>query len=336
MNSAKTLKNILSVICVIVIINTFQTYLLYQTRKFGDINFFDVQDHIFGLLLSFISFACTYLAWKFVTLKYKDKIIRIGFTFFMALLLFCIFTTLFYVIYRYLLFGFSTSLWMMVGNIVAGVIMHHLYISGYTIAYLHFTGAKELAVNIEKLEKEKEIFKSRMIQKSLEPHFLFNNLSVLSSLIKKDPEQAEAFIDDFSDVYRYYLKYSNQDIVTLSQEVKFIESYTALLQKRFKNAYDINIKLTSEEGFIIPTALQLCIENAIKHNYGSTSAPLKIVIEQQDNFIIVRNNLNPLEGVTGSGIGNEYLKKQYQLQLNTMPIYNKTATDYIVKLPLIK
>lgn len=335
MGKAGIAKNIISVAAAILVINTMQVYLLYQTKKFGDINFFNIQDHIFGLLLCFISFGCTFFAWRFVTVKYNNKVIRIGLTFLLALLLFYLVSSLFFVLYRYLAFGYATTLWMMVGNIVFGVTMHHLYISGYTIAYLHFTGAKKLAVAVERLEKEKEIFKSRTIQKSLEPHFLFNNLSVLSSLIKSNPTEAGHFIDDFSDVYRYYLKYSKQDLVYLHEEIEFVQSYIALLQKRFKGAYTVITNIQDDNRFIIPTALQLCIENTVKHNYASADFPLKIYIEQQEEYITVRNETRPVERVSGSGIGNEYLKKQYKLQLNSDLTFTNTGTEYIVKIPLI-
>jgi sensor histidine kinase YesM len=335
MKSASTLNNILSIVLIIVLINTVQIYTLYQTRKFGDINFFDFQDHLFGILTCCISFISTYYSWQFISKRYKRKTIKIGLSFLFALLVFSVLTSIFFVIYRYAIYGFGTSLWMMVGNIVFGVTMSHLYISGYTIAYLHFKNSKEMALDIERLEKEKEIFKSKMLQKNLEPHFLFNNLSVLSSLSRKNQEEMETFIDDFSDVYRYFLKHSEQEIVPLTEELHFIKGYTNLIEKRFNKAYKIVNTIEDKTGFILPCTLQLGIENALKHNTGSEENPLIIELYRIDNTLFIKNKLQLVANASSSNIGNQYLKKHYKLLFNLDIVFTKTATEYCVEIPLI-
>jgi two-component system LytT family sensor kinase len=335
MKSASTLNNILSIVLIIVLINTVQIYTLYQTRKFGDINFFDFQDHLFGILTCCISFTSTYYSWQFISKRYKRKTIKIGLSFLFALLVFSVLSSVFFVIYRYAIHGFGTSLWMMVGNIVFGVTMSHLYISGYTIAYLHFKNSKEMALDIERLEKEKEIFKSKMLQKNLEPHFLFNNLSVLSSLSRKNQEEMETFIDDFSDVYRYFLKHSEQEIVPLTEELHFIKGYTNLIEKRFNKAYKIVNTIEDKTGFILPCTLQLGIENALKHNTGSEENPLIIELYRIDNTLFIKNKLQLVANASSSNIGNQYLKKHYKLLFNLDIVFTKTATEYCVEIPLI-
>ncbi|MDR6969237.1 sensor histidine kinase YesM [Flavobacterium arsenatis] len=335
MKSATTLKNILSIIIVIVLINTIQIYTLYQTRKFGDIDFFDFQDHVFGIITCCISFISTYYSWQFISKRYNQKTIKIGLSFLFALVVFSVLSSIFFGLYRYLIYGFGTSLWMMVGNIVFGVTMSHLYISGYTIAYLHFKNSKEMALDIERLEKEKEIFKSKMLQKNLEPHFLFNNLSVLSSLSRKNQEEMETFIDDFSDVYRYFLKHSEQEIVPLTEELHFIKGYTNLIEKRFNKAYKIVNTIEDKTGFILPCTLQLGIENALKHNRGSENNPLIIELYRIENTVFIKNKLQPVENVSSSNIGNQYLKKHYKLLFDLDINFIKTATEYCVEIPLI-
>lgn len=330
------LKNSIVVLVIIIILSTIQTYTLHQTKKFGSVDFYDIDGHIFSIIISIISFLSTYLSWKIISKIYTQRIIKIGMTFLLALLIFSIMVSVYYVLYRYLIYNFSTSINMIIGNIVFGITMNHLYISGYTIAYLHFSNSKKLAVNIEHLEKEKEVFKSKMLQKNLEPHFLFNNLSILSSLIKKKPDEVETFIDNFSDVYRYYLKHNQKEIVTLSEEIKFIKSYILLIQKRFNNAYTIHIKIENELGYILPCSLQLCIENAIKHNYGNENNPLEVYLERIEDTIIIKNKLKPIETNTSSYIGNQYLKDQYKLLFNCTLEFEKTETEYFVRIPIIK
>lgn len=329
------LKDITSVIAVIILINTIQIYTLYQTRKFGDIDFFDFQDHIFGIITCCISFVSTYYSWKFISKRYEQKTIKIGLSFLFALLVFSIFTTIFFVLYRYVFYGFSTSLWMMVGNIVFGVTMSHLYISGYTIAYLHFKNSKEMALDIERLEKEKEIFKSKMLQKNLEPHFLFNNLSVLSSLSQKNTTEMEAFIDNFSDVYRYFLKHYEKELVPLSEELHFIEGYTNLIEKRFNKAYIIHNNIENKTGYILPCTLQLGIENALKHNIGNEENPLIIELNRQGNTVFIKNQLRPKTNVHSSNIGNQYLQKHYKLLFDLEIIFSQTNDEYSVQIPII-
>lgn len=335
MKHASTLKSILSIIFVIVLINTIQIYTLYQTRKFGDINFFDFQDHLFGIVTCCISFVSTYYSWQFISKRYKQKAVKIGLSFLFALVVFSVLSSVFFCIYRYVFYGFGTSLWMMVGNIVFGVTMSHLYISGYTIAYLHFKNSKEMALDIERLEKEKEIFKSKMLQKNLEPHFLFNNLSVLSNLSRKNSEEMESFIDDFSDVYRYFLKHSEQEIVALTEELHFIKSYANLIEKRFHGAYKIINSIDDKTGFVLPCTLQLGIENALKHNIGSEKNPLVIELYRIENTVFIKNKLQPVVNVSSSNIGNEYLKKQYKLLFNLDIVFTKTEIEYCVEIPLI-
>jgi LytS/YehU family sensor histidine kinase len=220
-------------------------------------------------------------------------------------------------------------------NIIFGVTLSHLYISGYMIAYMHFKNSKEMALDIERLEKEKEIFKSKMLQRNLEPHFLFNNLSVLASLSQKSQEEMEAFIDDFSDVYRYFLKHYEQEIVPLTEELLFIKRYTNLIEKRFNKAYKIANAIEDRTGFIVPCTLQLGIENALKHNMGSEKNPLIIELYRIKDTLFIKNKLQPVTDVSNSNIGNQYLKKHYKLLFNLDIVFTKTETEYRVEIPII-
>lgn len=335
MKIAFSFRNIVLIILAIVLINTIQIYTLYQTRKFGDIDFFDFQDHFFGIITCCISFMSTYYSWLYISKKYNQKIIKIGLSFLFALLVFFILTTVFFITYRYIFYDLTTSLWMIIGNIVFGVTMSHLYISGYTIAYLHFKNSREMALNIERLQKEKEIFKSKMLQKNLEPHFLFNNLSILSSLSQKDTTEMEAFIDNFSDVYRYFLKHYDKELVSLSEELKFIEGYTNLIEKRFNKAYTIYNTIEEKMGYILPCTLQLGIENALKHNIGNENDPLIIELYRKGNTVFIKNQLRPKAKVQNSNIGNQYQKRHYKLLFDLEIVFNQTNDEYIVQIPII-
>ena len=146
-------------------------------------------------------------------------------------------------------------------------------------------------------------------------HFLFNNMSILSSLVYKDADKAASFINQLSQVYRYLLDNKNNELVTLNNELTFIKSYTYLLQLRFDKsiAFDFDIPENTLTHSIPPMSLQMLIENAIKHNEVSEDLPLTILIKAASNEIIVSNNLQPRntkEALSGTGLQN--IKDRYK------------------------
>ncbi|WP_430411535.1 sensor histidine kinase [Kordia sp.] len=204
-----------------------------------------------------------------------------------------------------------------------------------TSAFLYFRQSQKITLELEQAEKEKAIIQSQMLQKNLEPHFLFNNLSILSGLAKKKPEQMEDFIDDFSDVYRYYLKHGKKQLAELKDELSFLKNYMNLMEKRFGNAYQLESKIENTDGFVIPCSLQLCVENAIKHNKASVQNPLFISLSRENDCIIIKNKLNKVDFTLGTGTGNDYLKRQYQISFNKDVTFTETDTEFIVEIPLI-
>src|SRR6187431_3390007 len=129
----------------------------------------------------------------------------------------------------------------------------------------------------EQLEKQQMVNEISILKTQVNPHFLFNSLSILSSLVRVDPDLSERFIDQLSRSYRYILEQKDQPLVTLRTELGFIESYSFLLKIRFENKFLVNIQLPDyilDKYKIAPLTLQLLIENAVKHNRMSVSEPL--------------------------------------------------------------
>jgi len=204
-----------------------------------------------------------------------------------------------------------------------------------TSAFLYFRQSQKITLELEQIEKEKATLQSQILQKNLEPHFLFNNLSVLSGLARKKPEQIEDFIDDFSNVYRYYLNHGKKQLVELKDELSFLNNYMNLMEKRFRSAYQIDNKIKKTDGFIVPCSLQLCVENAIKHNKGSEENPLLISLSRKDDILVIKNKLNKVDFTLGTGTGNNYLKRQYQINYNKDVIFTETNNEFIVEIPII-
>ena len=178
----------------------------------------------------------------------------------------------------------------------------------------------------------------QLIKSQINPHFLFNNLNVLSGLIIKENPVANEFIEDFSKVYRHILSSQTQELVSLDSELEYVQSYVRLLEKRFPNSLLIKFNIASgqRKQLIIPVALQMLIENAIKHNIVSSSRPLYITITANETGLIVSNNLQKKEAVEYSSmIGLQNIQKRYELISGKLVQVESTETLFSVTLPLL-
>lgn len=198
---------------------------------------------------------------------------------------------------------------------------------------------KKMIVDSEKLEKENMSARFIALKNQISPHFLFNNLSVLSSLVESRPEKSSEFIQQLSLAYRYILEQAELHQISLKDEITFLETYTFLLRTRFKEKIVMDVRLSHEDlerYSIIPLTLQLLIENAVKHNTMSVSNPLTISISICDGMLIVSNPLQLRklsEPTTGLGLKN--IINRYKLMQNTQVVIEKTESHFVVKIPLI-
>ncbi|MFZ5428962.1 MAG: sensor histidine kinase [Bacteroidota bacterium] len=196
--------------------------------------------------------------------------------------------------------------------------------------------------NTQLLKVQKENLQSQfeVLKQQVNPHFLFNSLNVLSSLIRIDPALAEGFTENLSKVYRYVLENKEKDLVSLQTELGFLNAYLYLIEIRFMNkiVVDLRIDKSCIDLQILPIAIQLVIENAIKHNTFSKSEPLKIEIfvDDQLNLNII-NNLQLRETKFAStGVGIENIIRRYELLSSRVPEFVKTDSHFIARLPLLK
>jgi hypothetical protein len=183
-----------------------------------------------------------------------------------------------------------------------------------------------------------ETAKFESLKSQLDPHFLFNSLNVLTSLISENPRQAERFTTKLSKVYRYVLEHRNKDLIPLSEELKFARTYMELLQMRFEDAVQFDIpESVSDEGLkIVPLSLQLLLENAVKHNVASSRKPLSLRIFEENGELIIENNVNPKEAIGKSTkVGLQNITDRYRLLTKrNVSIVNDKKT-FKVSLPLL-
>ncbi|TVZ59188.1 LytS/YehU family sensor histidine kinase [Flavobacteriaceae bacterium MAR_2010_105] len=177
------------------------------------------------------------------------------------------------------------------------------------------------------------------LKNQLDPHFLFNSLNVLTSLIEENPESAQKFTTSLSKVYRYVLEQKNKDLVTVDEELDFARTYMSLLKMRFEDSiiFEIPDKATNPESKVVPLSLQLLLENAVKHNMVTTSKPLHIKIyEDNRGNLVIENNLQPKQIVKkSSGVGLENIKQRYQLLTNKKVYINEEAGQFSVAVPML-
>lgn len=197
---------------------------------------------------------------------------------------------------------------------------------------------KESWVRAEQLARENTQVQYDNLKNQLNPHFLFNSLTSLQSLIYKDQELATRFLQQLSKVYRYLLENRLKETVSLKREFDFVAYYIELLKTRFGKALEIDIAIEEEhyDKQIVPVSLQIMIENAIKHNQLTDEQPLKIKIYVENNCLVVSNNLHLKQQVeTSNGQGLQNFSQLYAF-LSPEPVrWMKGAKEFSIFIPLL-
>ncbi len=226
--------------------------------------------------------------------------------------------------------GWSAWIYTLILTIMVSAILH---------GKQFLTGWKQTLLEAEKLKKEQAIAQYETLKSQVNPHFLFNSLNVLTTLVHKDADVAEQFINQLSKVYRYILESRSQEIIALEEEMRNLEAYVFLMQIRFGNNLRFDNQLTANtNGFkVAPLTLQMLVENALKHNEISKMYPLSISVFLAENCIVVRNNLQLKTNQNDStGIGLSNIKARYGF-LSSEPVSISEADGFFtVKIPLIK
>jgi hypothetical protein len=180
----------------------------------------------------------------------------------------------------------------------------------------YFNKWKEAISEAEQLEKLNLESQFRSLQSQLNPHFLFNSFNVLSSLISESPRRAEDFVDELSNVYRYLLRSNEQELATVGEELRFIRSFFHLLETRHDKGIFLEIKVGKAhfDKKLPALALQILLENAVKHNEISPEKPLHVGILDSGSSLLVRNNLQRKNARSLSNrVGLDNLRERYKL-----------------------
>ena len=226
---------------------------------------------------------------------------------------------------------------LMESSIIIGVLVTFIILS-VEIGSQFFGLWKKSLVEVEEYKTKSIHAQLQNLKDQVNPHFLFNNLSVLSSLVYKYQDKAVDFINQLSKVYRYLLDTKNTELATLGDELVFINSYTYLLKIRFDTNIDFKIEIPTNKlnHYLPPMALQMLVENTIKHNEVSAKQPLRVEIFEQDGILVIKNNLQLRTNVEKSSkMGLQNIKDRYSFYSIKSIEVTQDADYFIVKLPLL-
>ena len=228
------------------------------------------------------------------------------------------------------------------------MIFFHLFWILFAFAISIFFHARGFMMNwkasVQKESTKQEIVaktetaKFESLKNQLDPHFLFNSLNVLTSLINESPHKAEKFTTKLSKIYRYVLEQRNKELIPLTEELDFAKAYMDLLNMRFEDAINFTIPttITNNNLKIVPLSLQLLLENAVKHNVVSSLKPLEINIFEENGYLHIQNNINRKETLGKSTkVGLRNIADRYGLITNKNVLIENNHTKFTVSIPLL-
>jgi hypothetical protein len=209
------------------------------------------------------------------------------------------------------------------------LIVHFLYI---------YKGYQENKVKQQKIIAGTASAKFESLKNQIDPHFLFNSLNVLCSLIEENPENAQRFTTSLSKIYRYVLEQKDKELVSVEEELAFAKTYMNLLKMRFENSlfYELPTTITNPEAKVVPLSLQLLLENTVKHNVVSEQRPLHIRIFMEGDYLAIQNDYQKKEVLQErKGVGLQNIINRYGIITNRKVLIEQNEQTFTVKIPVL-
>lgn len=180
--------------------------------------------------------------------------------------------------------------------------------------------------------------KFESLKNQIDPHFLFNSLNVLSSLIEENPENAQRFTTSLSKIYRYVLEQKDKELISVEEELAFAKTYMNLLKMRFENSlfYELPTTHINPEAKVVPLSLQLLLENTVKHNVVSEQRPLHIRIFMEGDYLYVQNDYQKKEVLQNrQGVGLQNIVDRYGIITKRKVLIEQNEQTFTVKIPIL-
>jgi two-component system, LytTR family, sensor kinase len=345
LTKAALIKRIVSTAILSVLYTLMFAFILYGSWQYR-------LDHtIFDLCYAFVYFIFLFEGFKrivkFFNLNIKHQKINITkanmakAVFVFGLYSWLLLTTIAVVPFHFIMDGF-------VSPVDAAQELRLNYVLNFVFAILYFSvlmfydivvQLQQVRMEAVRLERARAEAHLETLKNQASPHFLFNSLNALSSLIYIDQDKAARFVEELSQIFRYVTEHKEKELVPLKSELEFIQAFYYLLKIRFRESLHLNLNVGAEKlsNLLPPLTLQLLVENAIKHNIVSKEDPLTINIEIEGEKVVVRNNLqrrNSSGVSTGIGLNNIISRYGY-LSHEKVDVF-LTSTEFIAKIPLLK
>jgi sensor histidine kinase YesM len=220
--------------------------------------------------------------------------------------------------------------------IVATLLMFFITLSFYSFYF--YKAYQENKVKQQKIIAGTANAKFETLKNQIDPHFLFNSLNVLSSLIEENPENAQRFTTSLSKIYRYVLEQKDKELVSVAEELSFARTYMNLLKMRFENSlfYELPETMGNPEAKVVPLSLQLLLENTVKHNVVSEQRPLHIRIFIEGDYLAIQNDLQKKEVLQDrQGVGLQNIVNRYGIITHRKVMIEETTQSFTVKIPIL-
>lgn len=224
----------------------------------------------------------------------------------------------------------------------------HMFYVILSLGVSTFMHARSFMINWKQASK-KEVIEQKIIagtasakfeslKNQIDPHFLFNSLNVLSSLIEENPDNAQRFTTSLSKIYRYVLEQKDKELVSVEEELAFAKTYMNLLKMRFENSlfYELPTSILNPEAKVVPLSLQLLLENTVKHNVVSEQKPLHIRIYIEGNYLAIQNDYQKKEVLQErKGVGLQNIINRYGIITNRKVLIEQNEQTFTVKIPIL-
>jgi two-component system, LytTR family, sensor kinase len=326
-------------VIIILAISTLVTYFYVGNELFRNVSAF-LLNNLYGFTIGITVWKGNTLISRTVTRKYPWKI-KPSRTLTIDILSSVTYTAIVIIVINYVFYKYvykvsiASHFKHMVIEIIIEMAIAWLVTSIYLVRnfFVHY---RDAIVREEGYKREALSLQYETLKSYVNPHFLFNSLSVLSSLVEKDAAKSQLFIRQLSDIYRYVLDQKGKELVPLETELEFAESYINLHKIRHSDNLRVEIDVPNRAGYIVPLSMQILLENAFKHNVISEEDPLEVKIWRDGDYMVIRNKLQVRKVIKpSSGTGLETIVKRYEfLTSKPVGICNDDGY-YTVEIPIL-
>jgi hypothetical protein len=307
--------------------------MVFIADEFGSVRFYSVGEHALVFAYCVACYAACWASWRVwraaATRQFWKPVVA---SYGLAAML----TSAQFVLMR-LWLGADVRGWGVAANALLVLLLLHSTIAAMWFLRRHLSLRAAAVAGQLAAERAAAQAELRWLQQQIDPHFLFNNLSILSSLMRSDPGQAEVFVQQLTALYRYLVRHNHADWVELDEEIGFARSYVHLLETRFGRAFRVAIELPAGSGFfVVPGLLQELLGNVVKHNHGSEDHPVDVTLRLEGERLVASNALRPKRyAEPRSGRGLATLSERYRLQVGEPLAWHAAGDRFVVTVPLV-